>query len=242
MLANHVLVSQHRAMRADNPDQPLIVLFDIEGTLLDVRHMVLHVLRTFDRAHGTAIFLGLMIEDIDMQEDRIDALLDSWRLQPALREHVVEWYLQHRWGLEAVRAAYGPYQGVLEVIRCLQQQPETYVGINSSRPERLRRETLSMLNTIGGKEGVHFDDRLLQLKPSDGNWGSISAKLDGVKRFLRMGYRVMAVVDSDASHLWAMRVMTDCPGCLFLRSDRLLESLWDHRVLVDEPRRAAAVF
>ena len=38
------------------PDDRLIILFDIDGTIVDTRYMVLHALNSFDQIHGTSYF------------------------------------------------------------------------------------------------------------------------------------------------------------------------------------------
>jgi hypothetical protein len=43
-----------------------------------------------------------------------------------------------------------PYPGALEVIRWFQLQESTFLGLNTSRPERLRADTLHSLNALGG--------------------------------------------------------------------------------------------
>jgi hypothetical protein len=42
-----------------------------------------------------------------------------------------------------------PYPGALEVIRWFQLQESTFLGLNTSRPERLRADTLHSLNALG---------------------------------------------------------------------------------------------
>jgi hypothetical protein len=51
-----------------------------------------------------------------------------------------------------------PYPGALEVIRWFQLQESTFVGLNTSRPERLRSDTLHSLNAMGRHVRVKFHD------------------------------------------------------------------------------------
>ena len=62
----HRLVEHYRAMRTRFPDESLVVVFDIDGTIIDTRHLILHTLQLFDRARGTTYFRELAIEDIDV--------------------------------------------------------------------------------------------------------------------------------------------------------------------------------
>jgi hypothetical protein len=46
----------------------LMVVFDIDDTILDVRHMVLHVPRSFDRHHDIGFFVGTGVDEIEARE------------------------------------------------------------------------------------------------------------------------------------------------------------------------------
>ncbi len=57
------LASHYRRMRTEYPDDQLIVLFDVDGTIIDLRHMVLRLLRKYDQKHGTSYFRALSLEE-----------------------------------------------------------------------------------------------------------------------------------------------------------------------------------
>ena len=67
-----------------------------------------------------------------------------------VRRAVVDWYRQQPSSPEHVPGTERPYPGVLEVIRWFQLQSSAFVGLNTSRPERLRADTLRSLNALGG--------------------------------------------------------------------------------------------
>ena len=69
------LAQHYENVRSIYPDDQLIVLFDIDGTILDMRHMVLRVLYSYDQAHGTDYFHGLKLSDIDVHENHVESLL-----------------------------------------------------------------------------------------------------------------------------------------------------------------------
>ena len=50
-LANH-----YDQARRLHPDDRLLIMFDIDGTIIDIRYMILHVLRSYDHAHGSDYF------------------------------------------------------------------------------------------------------------------------------------------------------------------------------------------
>ena len=59
------LASHYRRMRTEYPDDQLIVLFDVDGTIVDLRHMVLRLLREHDQKYGstTSYFRALSLEE-----------------------------------------------------------------------------------------------------------------------------------------------------------------------------------
>ena len=63
-------LSHHYAkVRQAEPTAELCVVFDIDGTIFDMRHLVVHVLLSYDRAHGTDRFHGLVADDIHYHEE-----------------------------------------------------------------------------------------------------------------------------------------------------------------------------
>jgi phosphoglycolate phosphatase-like HAD superfamily hydrolase len=218
------LAEHHARSRAASPDARLLIVFDIDGTILDMRHMVCHVLSSYDRAHGTDLFAGLCADDVDVHENQVLELLEARALAPTVREHVHRWYLDHRWEPAAVLEAHRPYRGVMEVIRWLQLQPSTYVGLNTGRPEMLRTETLRSLNALGREYRVRFDDDLLHMNPGAWEARVPAAKVDGVKAFIAAGYEVLAVVDNEPENIAALAAADPTGQILFLHAQTLYQS------------------
>ncbi len=52
-----------------------MILFDIDGTILDMRYMVLFVLKAFDKKNKTPFFQKLQLSDITVHENQVDQLL-----------------------------------------------------------------------------------------------------------------------------------------------------------------------
>lgn len=218
-LADHY--ARERAMSAD---ARLLVVFDIDGTILDMRHMVRHVLAAYDRAHGTDLFSGLQPDDIDVHENHVDRLLVTRALSPSVRDHVHRWYLDRRWEPSAVLEAHRPYRGVMEVIRWFQLQPSTFVGLNTGRPESLRAETLRSLNALGREYRVRFDDGLLHMAPETSADDIPVAKVEALRAFTGAGYQVLAVVDNEPDNIAAMAAADTTGEVLFLHAQTLYES------------------
>jgi hypothetical protein len=218
------LADHHARYRSASADERLLLVFDIDGTILDMRHMVRHVLAAYDRAHGTDLFGDLRPEDVDVHENHVAELLEARALAPSVRDDVLGWYLEHRWEPSAVLEAHRPFRGVMEVIRWFQLQPSTFVGLNTGRPESLRAETLRSLNALGREYRVHFDDDLLQMNPGDWGEGVVDAKVEGLQAFADAGYRVLAVVDNEPEIIEAMAEADKTGEILFLHARTLYES------------------
>lgn len=218
-------LSQHYALcRAGSTEDRLLLVFDIDGTILDMRHMVCHVLAGYDRAHGTDLFRGLRPDDVDVHENQVDRFLDARALAPSVRADVHRWYLDRRWEPAAVLEAHRPYRGVMEVIRWFQLQPSTFVGLNTGRPESLRAETLRSLNALGHEYRVRFDDELLHMNPAGWDEGVIRSKVEALEAFAAAGYRVLAVVDNEPEMIEAMAAADRTGEVLFLHARTLYES------------------
>jgi hypothetical protein len=69
------LASHHEKTRHSRPQDKLMILFDIDGTILNMRYMILYVLRSFDKEHDTRFFQKLQVSDISVHENQVDHLL-----------------------------------------------------------------------------------------------------------------------------------------------------------------------
>ncbi|MHC4766039.1 MAG: HAD family hydrolase [Planctomycetota bacterium] len=218
------LADQYRRARQRYPDDELVIVFDIDGTIIDMRHVVRHVLLDYDRRHGTRFFYGLRLEDITDHESRVEPLLRRLEIPEASVEVIHEWYLQHRWTPEAILASHEPFQGVLDIIRWFQLQPHTHVGLNTGRPEALRRETLISLNELGREYRVRFEADLLHMTPPSWEGSVARAKVAGLDRFRESGLRPFAVVDNEPVNIAAMSEADPDHDILFLHAETLFES------------------
>jgi beta-phosphoglucomutase-like phosphatase (HAD superfamily) len=218
------LADHYARFRQGYPDDRLLVVFDIDGTILDLRYMVRYVLLDYDRAHGSDLFHGLSVEDIDVHENRAEEFLEGRALAAETREHVLAWYLERRWQPDSVLAAHRPYRGVLEVIRWFQLQPATFVGLNTGRPEQLRDETLRSLNALGREYRVEFRADLLAMNESGEEGGVIESKVAGLRTFADAGFRTFAVVDNEPAVITALAEADESWEILFLQAQTFSES------------------
>jgi hypothetical protein len=218
------LARHYDKMRARYPEDDLLILFDIDGTILDMRYMVLHVLRRFDEAHETDYFENLTLETVDVHENQVDLLLDHLHVPRPQRERVHNWYLKHRWSPAAILDAHRPFRGVMEVVRWFQIQPRTSVGLNTGRPEDIREETLRSLNELGKEYRVEFSNDLLFMNPGQWEEDVDSSKVAGVRHFQKAGHRVIAMVDNEPDNLTAIADSDEDGDILLLHANTIFET------------------
>ena len=218
------LASHYEVMRSRYPEEKLIILFDIDGTILDTRYLVLNVLQAYDTAHGTSWFRDLRIPEVNIHEDNVRELLSRLSLPAADRERVAAWYDRAYWSPDAVLRAHRPFSGVMEVMRWFQIQPDTVVGLNTGRTEALRAGTLDCLNELGKEYKVRFASDLLHMRPASRDRSVPQVKADGVLRFQQAGYRVFAAVDNEPANLAAIAEVDPSHEIMLLHADTIFES------------------
>ena len=145
-----------------------MLVSDIDGTIIDMRHPMLAALQSYDKAHGTEYFTRVGLGDVTVHENHVEELLERVAVPDSERPAVVDWYHDHYWEEDTILNAHRPFQGVFPMIRWFELQPNTSVGLLTGRPERLREVTLQSLNKLGDPYGVNFTDELLYMNP--GEW------------------------------------------------------------------------
>lgn len=218
-------LNQHyQHMRRLYPRDKLIILFDIDGTILDMRYMVWRLLKSYDQLHQTDYFTSLSVADINVSENQLLPLLVALRIPAEQQQQIMAWFEQHAWSSVAMLEAHRPFQGVLEVIRWFQLRPDTYVGLNTARPESLRHETVRSLNNLGREYKVDFAAKLLYMRPDDWAEPAPQAKAAGIRYFQQLGYRVFAFVDNEPVNLEAVAAIDPQHKILLLHADTIFES------------------
>jgi len=118
----------------------------------------------------------------------------------------------------------GSFPGLWEVIRWFQIQPETEVGLNTSRPETLRTDILDSVNKLGRPYRVHFNAELLHMNPAGREKEGSETKVAGVRHFQAAGYRIFAMVDDDPENLRAVAAIDPAHEILLLHADTIFRS------------------
>lgn len=218
------LAHHHSTMRRAHPGEELLIVFDIDGTILDMRHMMEYVLKKFDEELGTEYFKDLSSGDIDFHEDHVSNLLDRLEVPRLDRAMILRSFEERLVAATAFPESQRPFHGALEVIGWFQRQRGTFVGLNTGRPECLRTNTLNTLNGWGRSHGVVFRDELLYMRSKDSSGGISGAKVAGMDYFVRSGYRVIAFVDNEPENLRAVGD-ADLEGeILLLHADTIFKS------------------
>jgi len=219
-----ILSTHYRRMQDRYDGRPFIVLFDIDGTILDMRFMIYNVLKKFDQDHGTDHFQGITVDDIDFHEEHVTEFLDRLQLSRDHQLKVLYRYEPLFLLMAADPYAHVPFGGVFDVIRWFQESPDTFVGLNTGRPELLRKDTLVSLNVLGAHKGVAFPDDLLFMKPDSWQGSVASVKAEGIRYFREKGYRVCAFIDNEPENLRAVAEMDGSQEILLLHADTIFKS------------------
>ncbi len=92
------------------PGEKLLLIADIDGAIIDMRHLILQLLWAYDRAHSTSYFERLRLEDIDVHENNVEQLLEEQKLSKRARKKILAWYLENRWSPEAIHNMQRPFE------------------------------------------------------------------------------------------------------------------------------------
>lgn len=218
------LAAHHKEARQRFPKDKLMIVFDIDGTILDMRYMIVYVLQTYDQHHDTEYFQSLDVEDIRVHENHVDGLLRELGIPEEQQQEILDWFTEYRWTSDAILESHRPFRGVLEVIRWFQIQPDTFVSLNTGRPEVIRADTLRSINKLSKTYRVEFTNELLYMNPGDWEEDVENAKVKGIEHFIEQGYRVFAVIDNEPDNLKAMASIDADNQILLLHADTIFES------------------
>jgi hypothetical protein len=219
------LAFHYESMRMLYPQDRLLIVFDIDGTILDTRYMIISILHAYDREHGTRHFRYLGTDDIHIHENEIETLLDDLGITDPEKSKIIEWYILNFWSEDAILQSHHLFDGVLDVIRWFQLQPNTYVGLNTGRSEHMRDETLRALNTLGAEYRIEFSPSLLHMNSL---LSVTDSKIEGLKAFMDMGYRIVAVVDNEPAILKTIAETELTSDIFLLHADTIFESAPGH--------------
>ena len=79
-------------LRSAYPTDRLLVVFEIDGPIVDQRHIVRRRLLDYDRVHGTDHFGGVEVADVDTDAGNLEPFLIRRGLAAMVRRDVLDWY------------------------------------------------------------------------------------------------------------------------------------------------------
>jgi len=214
----------YEILRNNYPDDKLIILFDIDGTILDMRYTIKALLKSYDTQFNTGYFKNLNLVDINFPEEDLEKALVEMGVEFRQIGHLLDWYFKNRWSTWALNEAHNPFPGVLDVIRWFQLHKNTFIGLNTGRIERLREETLLSLNKLGREYRVRFDNDLLMMNSTERKSDVALSKMEGIRKFQNAGYRVVAVIDNEPDILEAIEKMERVDEIVLLHAGSLFNN------------------
>lgn len=218
------LADHYRALRKRYPEDTLVLVTDIDGTILDMRQMVCDVLKSYDREHNTPYFRRLDPTQITTHENQVLEWLRAYGLTQTVGDQVHAWYMEKRWDSEAIVAMHAPYRGVIEVLRWFQLQPRTEVALLTGRPEQLRADTLRCMEALGTPHRVHFQSDLLFMNPEGWEQNVSNNKARGIEQLRARGFRPFAFIDNEPANLQSVSRADADNEILLLHADTIFES------------------
>lgn len=220
------LIQHYKRMKNRWPTDRLLVVFDIDGTILDTRHVVLDLLKSYDSVHDTQVFKNLGLGDITTHEDQVSGILAGTGVPISEAAEIVRWYESQQWDLSTMLESHKPYSGVMELIQWFQNQENTYVGLNTGRSENLRDETLCSLNRTWKEATPIFTSELLQMNPFD--WDQVEqSKVLGIQKFQESRYKIVAMIDNEPSNLAAISQLDSASEIMLLHADTIFKGARD---------------
>lgn len=204
---------------------PLLLLFDIDDTLLDTRFMIRAVLQTGDAERGTRYFADLELDEIWMAESRLAELLAPRGVPQAEQAAVLSSYAQHAWSAPALRHWQTALPGAMQLVAWFQQQPRTSVALVTGRSAWMRADTLHCVNSLGAPHGASFTEA--QLFTCSANWEDEhlpSMKVAGLQHYAAQGFSVLAFIDNEPANLAAVAGDPLASDCLLLHADTIFET------------------
>lgn len=96
-------LARHDArFRSAYPADRLLVVFEIDGPIVDQRHMVRRRLLDYDRAHGTDHFRGVGVAEVDVDAGNLERFFICRGLPAMVRGDVLDAVPDHESLLQAV--------------------------------------------------------------------------------------------------------------------------------------------
>jgi hypothetical protein len=211
------LARHYAHVRSAHPTDRLLLVFEIDGPIVDQRHIVRRRLLDYDRVHGSNHFSGVELAEVDVDAGNLERFITRRGL-PATGARELLDRCRKRLRRRA-RARHGA--SLTRRIRGDPLVPAPAVHLRRAPhepPERLRADTLHSLNALGRHVRVQFHDDLLHMTQSGDQGDAVASKIEGLRAFTRAGYRPVAFVDHEPSVLHGVFEADETRDVLFLQT------------------------
>ena len=219
------LTFHYEAALGKYPGEKLLIVCDIDQTILDMRHGIVQALLGFDGRQGSRYFDSVGLTDVDGNEDRLQSLFEQLQLPSAIRLAAGAECEKAARSREVILSAHRRFQGILDLIRWFQLQPNTYVALITGRPEWSRLDTSYVLSVLEREYCVRFPDDLVYMKPAYPKQPVWESKINGIARFREAGFHVFAAIDSEPENLRAIAESNLDAEIFLLQTDAIVNAL-----------------
>jgi len=113
-------------------------------------------------------------------------------------------------------------------MRWFQVQKNCYVGLNSGRPEKIRKETLESINQLGKELRLKFTDEFLFLNQLSWEQGVAESKVAGLNYFKNKNFLPIAFIDNEPSILDEIANSYKSRDLLLLHADTIYQHKRKH--------------
>ena len=207
----------------DSSCSKCIVLFDIDGTLLDTRHLICNVLHQYDKAFNTSLFSHLDVRHVTCHESNIAPLLTQLNVHKKQHKQILDWFEQKCWEEKTIRNHHQPYPRVFHHIKQLRDLNVDVILV-TGRPESYRHPTLESINYFASQEGIVFAQEELNMNPRTWSDGPPSSKRNTAQRYIREGFTILAVFDNEPDSIQMYSELIDDSQTLLMHADTIYKS------------------
>ncbi len=217
-----MLIPHYERMRAKYPHDKLLLIFDFEGSILDLSSALPGLFIDFDRNMGTQLARRKRLQPYSADGFWLEDILGGYDLSGSERRKLQAWFNSH-YQLAGENFGYHRlFEGALEIFRWFQQEQNTYVGVTTRRPAHITSDARDFINIAGKSQGVRLTNDLIAApSPHPGSSDRYSLA-SNIHYFQQKGFRVIAAIGAHESDIQDFASLDPCneihilpPGPIF---------------------------
>lgn len=215
-----ITLTKHYDIAAlEDPANHKLLLLDIDGTILDIRAAIYHLLKQYDIAHQREFFHKLAPSLMQHAGASIHDVMKKLGISKKIQSAVAQWVDQSFYSQIDLHQQLPMQKGAFELIRWFQMQPMTCVALISGRRQQQLDHLLTMLNRLSAPYGVQFSADMLHLRPDEWPDSVAAHKVACVRKLQKSGYQIVAMLDSEPANLAAVAGADDLQPFFLMHSD-----------------------